>query len=103
MTAVTWNGKAVTKNTTATKGLSRFPGTFVGYLTFSSTKITVPPLSDWKFRDSLPEIQATFDDSSWVVANHTMTNIPFKPYYGDGRVLYGCDYGLYVVSDPSRV
>jgi hypothetical protein len=103
MTAVTWNGKDVVKNTTATKGLSRFPGTFVGHLTFSSTKITVPALSDWKFRDSLPEIQATFDDSSWVVANHTMTNIPFKPYYGDGRVLYGCDYGLYVVSDPSRV
>jgi Beta-galactosidase, domain 2/Beta-galactosidase, domain 3 len=98
MTAVTWNGKAVAKNGTATNNLSRFPGTFLGHLTFPSTKITVPALTEWKFSDSLPEIQATFDDSDWVVANHTTTNIPFKPYYGDGRVLYGCDYGLYVES-----
>lgn len=95
MTAVTWNGKPVAKNTTATRGLSRHPGTFVGYLTFSSPDITVPTLTGWKFSDSLPEIKATFNDSNWVVANHTTTNIPFKPYYGDGRVLYGCDYGLY--------
>jgi hypothetical protein len=95
MTAVTWNGKPVAKNTTATRGLSRHPGTFVGYLTFSSPDITVPTLTGWKFSDSLPEIKATFNDSNWVVANHTTTNIPFEPYYGDGRVLYGCDYGLY--------
>ncbi|KAI9452442.1 glycoside hydrolase family 35 protein [Russula earlei] len=94
MTAVTWNGKPVLKDTTATSSLSRLPGTFVGNLTFSNTKITVPTLATWKFSDSLPEIQATFDDSNWIVANHTTTNIPFKPYYGDGRVLYGCDYGF---------
>jgi Beta-galactosidase, domain 3/Beta-galactosidase, domain 2 len=98
MTAVTWNGKAVARNTTATNSLSRFPGTFIGHLEFPRTKITVPTLKEWKFRDSLPEIQAVFDDSNWVVANHTTTNIPFKPYYGDGRVLYGCDYGLCVES-----
>jgi Beta-galactosidase, domain 2/Beta-galactosidase, domain 3 len=96
VTTVTWNGETVAKNTTATKNLSRFPGTFVGHLTFPKTKITVPDLTGWKFNNSLPEIQAAFNDSDWVVANHTTTNIPFKPYYGDGRVLYGCDYGLYV-------
>lgn len=101
MSTVTWNGKSVSKNTTATDALSRLPGTFVGHLTFSSPGITVPTLTGWKFSDSLPETQATFDDSNWVIANHTTTNIPFKPYYGDGRVLYGCDYGLYVESDPS--
>jgi hypothetical protein len=95
MTTVTWNGKPVTKNATATHDLSRYPGTFVGYLPFSNTNMTVPTLTGWKFSDSLPEIKATFDDSNWVVANHTTTKIPFKPYYGDGRVLYGCDYGLY--------
>jgi hypothetical protein len=99
MTAVTWNGKAVAKNTTATHGLSRLPGTFVGHLAYSNPDITVPTLTGWKFSDSLPEIKATFNDSNWVVANHTTTNIPFKPYYGDGRVLYGCDYGLYAESD----
>ena len=98
MKAVTWNGQAVARSNTATNNLSRFPGTFVGHLTFSSPKITAPALAKWKFSDSLPEIQATFDDSSWIVANHTTTNSPFKPYYGDGRVLYGCDYGLYAGS-----
>ncbi len=99
MTTVTWNGQPVAKNITATHGLSRHPGAFVGYLPFSSTNITVPTLTGWKFSDSLPEIKATFNDSNWVVANHTTTNVPFKPYYGDGRVLYGCDYGLYAESD----
>jgi hypothetical protein len=99
MTAVTWNGKPVAKDSTATDVLSRFPGSFVGHLTFPSTKMAVPVLTGWKFSNSLPEIQPTFDDSHWVVANHTSTHIPFKPYYGDGRVLYGCDYGLYVESD----
>lgn len=99
MTAVTWNGKPVAKDTTATNGLSRFPGSFVGYLAFTNPNIRVPALTGWRFSDSLPEIKAIFDDSNWVVANHTTTNIPFKPYYGDGRVLYGCDYGLYAESD----
>ncbi|KAH9009703.1 glycoside hydrolase family 35 protein [Lactarius pseudohatsudake] len=94
MKAVTWNGKIVARNNTATSDLSRFSGTFIGHLTFSNPKITAPALTQWKFSDSLPEIQATFDDSSWIVANHTTTNVPFKPYYGDGRVLYGCDYGF---------
>ena len=101
MTSVTWNGEPVVKDSTATDELSLFPGTFVGHLTFSSTKIAVPALVGWKFSDSLPEIQATFDDSHWVEADHFTTHIPFKPYYGDGRVLYGCDYGLYVESDLS--
>lgn len=96
MKTVTWNGVAVARKDTATSNLSRFSGTFVGHLTFSKPKITVPALTKWKFSDSLPEIQRTFDDSSWIVANHVTTNVPFKPYYGDGRVLYGCDYGLYV-------
>jgi len=101
MTSVTWNGESVVKDPTATDGLSLFPGTFVGHLTFPSTKIAVPALVRWKFSDSLPEIQATFDDSYWVEADHSMTHTPSKPYYGDGRVLYGCDYGLYVESDLS--
>jgi hypothetical protein len=40
----------------------------------------------------LPEIRSGFSDANWTPANHTTTKIPFKPYYGDGRVLYGCDY-----------
>ncbi|KAJ7483608.1 glycoside hydrolase family 35 protein [Mycena latifolia] len=89
--SVTWNGASVrvAAGVTATGGL-------VGTLTPRSAvrTVTVPKLTGWKFKDSLPEIGSTFDDSTWTVANHTTTNIPFKPYYGDGRILYGCDYGF---------
>ena len=51
--------------------------------------IVVPELTGWVFKDSLPEVQAGFDDSKWIVANKTSTNINQKPVFGDGRVLYG--------------
>ena len=41
--------------------------------------------------DSLPETGADFDDSDWVVADHTSTNITQGMLFGDGRVLYGED------------
>ncbi|KAJ7327585.1 glycoside hydrolase family 35 protein [Mycena albidolilacea] len=88
---VTWNGASVqlTAGVTATGG---FTATLAPRTAVKT--VAVPKLTGWKFKDSLPEIGATFDDSTWTVANHTTTNIPFKPYYGDGRILYGCDYGF---------
>ncbi|RDX44129.1 hypothetical protein OH76DRAFT_1446217 [Lentinus brumalis] len=56
--------------------------------------VKVPELTGWKYADSLPEVQAGFDDSEWIIANKTRTNIFQKPLFGDGRVLYGCDYGF---------
>ncbi|KAJ7612991.1 glycoside hydrolase family 35 protein [Roridomyces roridus] len=89
--SVTWNGASVkvSAGVSATGGLT-------GSLTPRSAvrSVKVPTLTGWRFNDSLPEIQSDFDDSEWTVANHTTTNIPFKPYYGDGRILYGCDYGF---------
>ncbi|KAF7297199.1 Glycoside hydrolase family 35 protein [Mycena indigotica] len=89
--SVTWNGASVqlTPGITSTGG---FSGTLAPRSVVKS--VTIPKLTAWKFQDSLPEISAGFDDSSWTVANHTVTNIPLKPYYGDGRILYGCDYGF---------
>jgi hypothetical protein len=57
-------------------------------LTNSSVKL--PDLSGnvWRFANSLPEAQESFDDSEWTVANHTTTNIP-GPRGPDPRVLYG--------------
>ncbi|KAI0079138.1 hypothetical protein K474DRAFT_1592617 [Panus rudis PR-1116 ss-1] len=60
----------------------------------ASKKITVPILSDWKFKDSLPEITKGYNDSSWVDADHTTTNLTVtnetvNPIYGDGRILFG--------------
>ncbi|KAF9016306.1 glycoside hydrolase family 35 protein [Hymenopellis radicata] len=86
---VTWNGvKMKTRSGLTGKG------GFVAELPFAGTEVSVPVLEGWKFKDSLPEIGSGFDDGDWVMANHTTTNIPQKPYYGDGRILYGCDYGF---------
>ncbi|KAF9220869.1 glycoside hydrolase family 35 protein [Gyrodon lividus] len=87
--AVTWNGIPVAADAT----LTPYGGFFAQISPSTSVAaIAAPPLIGWKYADSLPEIQANFSDADWTIVNHTTTNIPFKPYYGDGRVLYGCDY-----------
>ncbi|KAG6840788.1 hypothetical protein C0991_004328 [Blastosporella zonata] len=96
--SITWNGQSVQGDFdgVAAEGGVTAIGGFVSELRASSALngISVPQLVGWKFMDSLPEIGRAFDDSEWVVANKTTTNAPLKPYYGDGRVLYGCDYGF---------
>lgn len=93
--AITWNGERVGSDVAAALLVTSLGG-FVGELSTSAsaTAITIPKLTGWKFMDSLPEISRSFDDKSWALADKRTTNIPLKPYYGDGRVLYGCDYGL---------
>ncbi|KAF9039430.1 glycoside hydrolase family 35 protein [Hymenopellis radicata] len=86
--SILWN-----EETVKTKASVSQRGGFTAQLAFDGG-ITVPKLAGWKYRDSLPEIQANYDDSAWVIANHTSTYVPAKPWYGDGRVLYGCDYGF---------
>ncbi|KAJ3728073.1 galactose-binding domain-like protein [Lentinula guzmanii] len=88
--SLTWNGERVSLDTNSKSKIR------TGKISSTQVFIQVPDLEEigWKFNNSLPEIQADFDDSDWVVANHTTTNIPFPMYYGDGRVLYGCDYGF---------
>ncbi|KAG8737536.1 hypothetical protein FRC10_008085 [Ceratobasidium sp. 414] len=94
---LTWNGKSV-----STSASTAIDGFIEGRLTISKGQVNVPTLSNWKYVDRqvwmvcmhLPEIATSYDDSAWVVANHTTTNSPYKPYYGDGRVLHGCDYGF---------
>jgi len=91
---VTWNGQAASVSSTNSTILTASVS-----LSMTSRSIDIPVLGEtgWKFADSLPEIQPDFDDSTWTIANHTETNIPDKPLYGDGRILYGCDYELYVL------
>ncbi|KAL0951694.1 hypothetical protein HGRIS_008370 [Hohenbuehelia grisea] len=91
--SISWNGKPVKVNARDSAALT-FQGGLVGTLQATMPDIHIPKLGGWKFADSLPEIRSDFSDSKWVVANHTTTNCPRKPYYGDGRVLYGCDYGF---------
>jgi hypothetical protein len=92
ITSITWNGDPVSADAAFITS-----GMFVGRIQpkTSASSILAPKLDNWKFANSLPEILDNFSDASWTIANHTTTNIPYKPYYGD-RVLYGCDYKLYV-------
>lgn len=92
---VTWNGDPVSADAALTAHTSS-QGVFVGSLETRATaaSLTIPKLENWKYANSLPEISTNFSDAEWMTANHTTTNIPYKPHYGDGRVLYGCDYAL---------
>ena len=83
---VTWNGADVLVR-------SDGRGVLTGRLSLSlaARQVEAPKLGGWKFKDSLPEISADFDDSDWVIADHTSTNITQGMLFGDGRVLYGED------------
>ena len=93
--SITWNGQTVVPDSAAQSTLTS-QGGFVGdvHPRLTVTGIHVPRLENWRYADSLPEISPDFSDTDWAVANHSTTNIPYPPHYGDGRVLYGCDYGL---------
>ena len=89
---VSWNGAVISQISRASKSSAMITGHLD--MKLKANAVHVPKLDKWKFADSLPEIQSTFSDASWITANHTTTNSILPPLYGDGRVLYGCDYGL---------
>jgi hypothetical protein len=87
---ITWNGSPITEDLhTLASGVFSVPlemrRDLVGF--------EPPSLGPWKYHDSLPEIGMEYDDGDWINATRTSTLAP-KPLYGDGTVLYGCDYGL---------
>ncbi|KAJ3785437.1 glycoside hydrolase family 35 protein [Lentinula aff. detonsa] len=96
VTLVTWNGESVSVSPSGVNGSSSsiLIGSIPTSTNTNAQNISIPVLSGWKFNNSLPEILNGFDDSTWAVANHTTTNIPFPMNYGDGRITYGCDYGF---------
>ncbi|KAK8111988.1 putative beta-galactosidase A [Apiospora kogelbergensis] len=57
--------------------------------------INLPDLASLKWRsvDSLPEIQASYDDSAWTVADHTYTNNTYAPLRTPVST-YAADYGF---------
>ncbi|KAL4244519.1 glycosyl hydrolase 35 family protein [Abortiporus biennis] len=95
---VSWNGEIIpvdfAPSASGSGRRSSIIRTGKANMKISSKSINVPTLEGWKFADSLPEIQANFSDADWIVADHTSTNITRKPTFGDGRILYGCDYGF---------
>lgn len=52
---------------------------------------------EWRYVDSLPEIQPSYDDSSWLWANHTTTNNTGNPLLTPTS-LDSTDYGFYTGS-----
>jgi beta-galactosidase GanA len=55
--------------------------------------VTFPALSDWRYLADVPEANPGFDDSSWIVADHTTTNNPTQP--AQFPVLYNDEYGFH--------
>jgi beta-galactosidase len=79
--SVTWNGRPVA--VTAGRGGS-LTGTVPG-----PAPVHLPTLTGWKFSTGAPEAQPGFDDRSWTLADHPVSNAssPSTP------VLYAPDYG----------
>ncbi|HET8979830.1 MAG TPA: beta-galactosidase [Solirubrobacteraceae bacterium] len=85
VTAVTWNGQSVATTRQSDGSLT---GTLHG-----PAAVTLPALSNWKFRFETPEAQPFYDDSSWTLADHQTTTNPTPPV--TTPVLYADDYGFH--------
>ncbi|KAI8625659.1 glycoside hydrolase family 35 protein [Xylariaceae sp. FL1651] len=66
----------------------------VGNITLTMPSLDIPSLAnlDWKYIDSLPELQTDYDDSAWTVADHTLTNNTYQMLITPVS-LYASDYG----------
>jgi beta-galactosidase GanA len=82
---VIWNGHGVTIQQTA-------DGTLRGALA-GPQPVTLPALTQWKYRFETPEAQPAFDDSAWTVADKLSTSNPTEP--GTLPVLYADEYGFH--------
>lgn len=65
-------------------GVKSANGRLTATLNYSPPSIDVPDLSslEWKYIDSLPEIQDSYDDSAWTVADHTNTTNDARDVWG---------------------
>ena len=63
---------------------------------FSQPSIDVPDISklEWKYIDSLPEIQSSYDDSDWKKADLTESYNDYRDL-NTPMSLYGSDYGFH--------
>ena len=79
--SVTWDGQDVAVTQAADGSLhGMIPG---------PAPVSLPKLTNWRFATEAPEAQPGFDDSSWTLADHPVSNqsSPSTP------VLYASDYG----------
>ncbi|KAJ5648869.1 uncharacterized protein N7484_002592 [Penicillium longicatenatum] len=85
--SITWNGKVVKTSRTAY-------GSLKGSIS-APKSVTLPALTSWKAKDSLPERLTNYDDSgaAWVAADHMTTLNPREPT--SLPVLYADEYGFH--------
>ena len=85
VTTLTFNGQSLALTQTSY-------GVLVGGVDFDPPNLTLPDLTDltWKYIDSLPEIQPTYDDFAWTNAKLTSTGNPRN--LTTPTSLYGSDY-----------
>lgn len=74
--------------------------TITALLKFVTPSFQLPDLTklEWKLLDSLPEIQATYDDSPWVTASNTYTNNTTIMNLTTPTSLFASDYGFNTAS-----
>ncbi|MGI5228121.1 glycoside hydrolase family 35 protein [Actinoallomurus sp. CA-142502] len=83
--SVSWNGRPVRVTPTSSGSLS---GELAG-----PRPVSLPALTNWRYRYETPEAQPGFDDSAWRAADHTTTDNPY--WDGKAPVLYPDDYGFH--------
>lgn len=64
-----WNGQRIATARTPS-------GSLLGYLK-GPDPVSLPTIDHWVYKSGAPEVQLSFDDSSWQAANHKTTNNPF--------------------------
>lgn len=71
-------------------------GVWNSSMTYASPTILLPSLKElaWKYVDSLPEIQSSYDDSAWMLADHSTTNNTHNSLTTPTS-LYASDYGFH--------
>ena len=73
-------------------------GKLTATLNFQSPKLHLPDFTGptWKYLDSLPEIQSSYDDSHWTALTHLTTNNPLN--LTTPTSMYASDYGYHTGS-----
>ncbi|KAJ7186548.1 glycoside hydrolase family 35 protein [Mycena filopes] len=91
VSSVEWNG-GVIRNVKQTG-----EGSWRAIIPFAAPAVVLPNLeaAEWRFRDSLPEIQPDFDGFGMIPANQTTTTSVFPSYYGGPWILYADQYGFH--------
>lgn len=71
-------------------------GIWTSQVEYAAPEINLPSLKDleWKYLDTLPEIQSSYDDSAWPIANKPTTDNTLRPL-DTPTSLYSSDYGFH--------